>query len=248
MSANGSAAISGIEGKRWVADEVERWPLGRLVPYARNPRLHSKDQVARLVASMQRWGVTMPILVDEAGEIIAGHGRVMAAQKLAYPELPVLVARGWSEEDKKAYRIADNRLAELSTWDAPLLAAELAELKLVDFTLVNLMGYSSDELAELLAPVGELVEDETRSALLELVKVTIEEPRHNVHRGDHFFVLERHHLICASVISGWPCLSKAATSGSHGCLWKPSYNCSGGGALSTSSLPAASPASMTCGS
>jgi len=124
-----------------VADQVERRPIEALVPYARNARVHSDDQVARIAASMERWGVTMPILVDETGEIIAGHGRVMAARKLAYAELPVLVAQGWSDEDKRAYRIADNRLAELSSWDRTLLAVELGTLKASEFDL-ELIGYS----------------------------------------------------------------------------------------------------------
>jgi hypothetical protein len=165
---------------------------------------------------MERWGVTMPILVDEAGEIIAGHGRVLAAQKLEYTELPVLVARGWSDEDKKAYRIADNRLGELSTWDGALLAAELAELNVGDFDL-ELMGYSSKDLSELLAPVGDLVEDENKSALLQLTNVTIEDPRHEVHHGDHYVLAERHHLICASVISDWPKWSKLLVDGALFC-------------------------------
>jgi ParB-like nuclease domain len=93
--------------------------------------------------------VTMPILVDEDGEIIAGHGRVMAAEKLGYAELPVLVARGWSDEEKKAYRIADNRLSELSSWDTALLAAELSDLGAADFDL-SLVGYSTDDLANMM--------------------------------------------------------------------------------------------------
>jgi hypothetical protein len=195
------AALNG--GAKWVADQVERWPVARLVPYARNARVHSKDHVGRIAASMKRWGVTMPILVDQAGEIIAGHGRVLAAQKLGYTELPVLVARGWSEEDRRAYRIADNRLAELSSWDSAVLAVELAELNAGNFDL-GLIGYSTQELAELLTSVNDLVEDETKSALLELVNVTIGEPRHQVQRGDHYVLADRHHLICTSVISGWP--------------------------------------------
>jgi hypothetical protein len=203
-------------GAGWVADQVERWPVGRLAPYARNPRVHTKEHVGRLAASMERWGVTMPILVDEAGEIIAGHGRVLAAQSLSYAELPVLVARGWSDADKKAYRIADNRLGELSTWDGALLAAELAELNVGDFDL-ELMGYSAKDLSELLAPVGDLVADENKSALLELVNVTVGDPSHKVQEGEHYVLSERHHLICASVISGWPKWSPLLTEGALFC-------------------------------
>ena len=88
----GSASNAG-----WPADHVERWPIDRLVPYARNARTHSDGQVAQIAASIAEWGWTMPVLVDEAGMLIAGHGRVLAARKLALAEVPVMVARGWSE-------------------------------------------------------------------------------------------------------------------------------------------------------
>jgi hypothetical protein len=209
-------AVAGrVNGVRWVADQVERWELKQLVPYARNARVHSVQQVGRIVESMKRWGVTMPVLVDEAGEIIAGHGRVMAAQKLGYAELPVLVARGWSDEDKKAYRIADNRLGELSTWDNELLALELSDLQAMNVDL-GLVGYSEEDLTELLMP-DQVMDHASKSALLELVQVTIEEPRHQVQRGEHYVLAERHHLFCASVISDWSKWSKLLTDGALFC-------------------------------
>lgn len=190
-----------VNGVRWVADQVERWAVDKLIPYARNARLHSKQQVGRIADSMKRWGVTMPILVDEAGEIIAGHGRVMAAKKLGLQELPVLVARGWSSEDKRAYRIADNRLGELSTWDTAVLGSELTQLNALDYDL-TLVGYTEEEQAELLTAEDDLL-DENKSRLLELVNITIAEPRHQVERGDHYVLADRHHLLCLSVFSDW---------------------------------------------
>ncbi len=95
----------------WPADKVERWTISRLVPYARNARTHSDAQVAQIAASIREWGWTTPILVDEAGGLIAGHGRVMAARQLGITEVPVVVARGWSEAQKRAYILADNKLA-----------------------------------------------------------------------------------------------------------------------------------------
>src|SRR5829696_9263294 len=80
----------------WPADRVERWPIGRLVPYARNARTHSDAQVGQIAASIREWGWTNPVLVDEEGTIIAGHGRVMAAHRLGLAEVPAMVARGWS--------------------------------------------------------------------------------------------------------------------------------------------------------
>jgi ParB-like chromosome segregation protein Spo0J len=86
----------------WPADHVERWPIARLVPYARNARTHSDAQVAQLAASIREWGWTVPVLVDEAGMLIAGHGRILAARQLGLVEAPVMVARGWSEAQKRA--------------------------------------------------------------------------------------------------------------------------------------------------
>src|SRR5437764_1498098 len=94
----------------WPADRVERWALDRLIPYARNARQHSDAQVGQIAASIREWGWTIPILADEDGGLIAGHGRVLAARKLGLAEVPVMVARGWSEAQKRAYILADNKL------------------------------------------------------------------------------------------------------------------------------------------
>src|SRR5690606_22386104 len=96
----------------WPADKVERRPIDKLVPYARNSRTHSEEQIAQIAASMREWGWTNPVLVDEDGGIIAGHARLLAARKLGLEEAPVMVAKGWSEAQKRAYIIADNKLAE----------------------------------------------------------------------------------------------------------------------------------------
>jgi ParB-like chromosome segregation protein Spo0J len=86
--------------RAWPADEVERWPIERLIPYANNPRLHSGADIDILVASIRTWGWTNPVLVDERGVLIAGHGRVAAAARLGLKTIPVTVARGWSDEEK----------------------------------------------------------------------------------------------------------------------------------------------------
>src|ERR1700704_5939608 len=83
--------------EQWPADRVERWPVAKLVPNARNARTHSDEQVAQLAASIEEWGWTIPVLVDEVGSIIAGHGRVMAAHRLGIEDVPVMVPAGWSE-------------------------------------------------------------------------------------------------------------------------------------------------------
>lgn len=134
---------------QWPADQVERWPLSRIIPDARNARTHSDEQIAQIAASMREWGWTNPLLVDENGSLIAGHGRVLAARLLEIPEAPVMVARGWTEAQKRAYIIADNKLALNAGWDEDLLAVEIAGLSGMDFD-VSLLGFSDEEMRGLL--------------------------------------------------------------------------------------------------
>ena len=108
----------------WPADKVERWPVAKLIPYARNARTHSDAQVDQIAASIREWGWTVPVLVGEDNTLIAGHGRVLAARKLRIAEVPVMVAVGWSEAQKKAYAIADNKLTLNGGWDEELLGLE----------------------------------------------------------------------------------------------------------------------------
>lgn len=134
----------------WPADKVERRSIASLIPYARNARTHSPDQVDQIAASIREWGWTVPVLVDEEGGLIAGHGRVMAAKKLGLKDIPVMVAGGWSEAQKRAYVLADNKLALNAGWDNELLRVELEGLKELDFNL-DLTGFGLDELATILA-------------------------------------------------------------------------------------------------
>lgn len=119
----------------WPADQVERWPIERLIPYANNPRLHSEADLDKLVASIRKWGWTIPVLVGEDDTPIAGELRVAAGAELKLPSIPVIVARGWSEEEKQAYRLADNELAARASWDTDLLHNELRLLQLTVSTL-----------------------------------------------------------------------------------------------------------------
>jgi DNA modification methylase len=135
----------------WPADKVERRALKTLIPYAKNARTHSTEQVAQIAASMKEWGWTNPVLVDEGGEIIAGHGRVLAAGQLGFSDVPVMVAEGWSEAQKRAYALADNQLALNAGWDFDTLADELRGLKDWEFDL-SLLGFS--DLDALLARDG----------------------------------------------------------------------------------------------
>jgi len=133
----------------WPADKVERWPVAKLVPNARNARTHSDEQVTQLAASIEEFGWTIPVLVDEAGGIIAGHGRILAAHRLGIEDVPVMVAAGWSDAKKRAYMLADNKLALNGEWDLERLAIEIAELRASDFD-ISLIGFSVSEIDDLL--------------------------------------------------------------------------------------------------
>lgn len=133
----------------WPADQVERRPLTDLIPYAQNARMHSPEQVKQIVASIQEWGWTNPVLIDENGQIIAGHGRVLAAQKLKIADVPVMVARGWTETQKRAYVLADNQLALNGSWDEAILRLELDDLKVAGADL-DLIGFSEKDMLRLL--------------------------------------------------------------------------------------------------
>jgi len=146
------------------ADKVEKWAIDKLIPYARNARTHSDEQVAQIAASIKEWGWTTPVLVDEDGGIIAGHGRTLAAQKLKMTEVPVMVARGWSDAKKRAYVIADNRLALNAGWDNEMLALELAEIGELGFDL-DLTGFTANDIAALQTPDFEPGTEEDQSNL-----------------------------------------------------------------------------------
>ena len=133
----------------WPAHKVFMRPVADLIPYARNARQHSEAQVAQIAASMQEFGWTIPCLIDERDGLIAGHGRIMAARKLGIDQVPVMVAKGWSEAKKRAYVIADNKLALNADWDRDVLSLELGDLDALGFDLA-LTGFGGDELAGLM--------------------------------------------------------------------------------------------------
>jgi hypothetical protein len=137
-----------------MARRIELWPVERLVPYARNARTHSADQVAQIAASIAEFGFVNPILVDSRDGIVAGHGRLLAARKLGLTEVPVIVLDHLSETQRRAYVLADNRLALNAGWDEEVLAAELAALETDGFDL-GLIGFSEHELADLIADSAE---------------------------------------------------------------------------------------------
>lgn len=135
---------------QWPADKVERRAVADLVPYARNARTHSDEQVGQIAASIKEWGWTVPVLVDEDGGIIAGHGRIMAAQKLSIDDVPCMVAGGWTEAQKRAYVLADNKLTLNGGWNDELLKLELKDLDEMGLD-ITLTGFSLDEMSDLFA-------------------------------------------------------------------------------------------------
>jgi ParB-like chromosome segregation protein Spo0J len=154
MTSFASRAAAASPTRPWPAKRVEQWPIERLTPYANNPRLHSAADIDRIAASILKWGWTNSVLVDENGVLIAGHGRVAAAAKLGLTiPIPVIVAQGWSEEEKQACRLADNELAARGSWDLDLLRGELGDLKFSGFDLA-LTGFEPDRLDEILAGLG----------------------------------------------------------------------------------------------
>ena len=132
---------------------IERISIDRLIPYARNSRTHSDAQVAQIAASIREFGFTNPVLIDADDGIIAGHGRVLAGRKLNLSEVPCIRLSYLTEAQKRAYVIADNKLALNASWDAQMLSAEMSDLKGLGFDL-DLIGFSSDEVAALLAKAG----------------------------------------------------------------------------------------------
>jgi ParB-like chromosome segregation protein Spo0J len=131
------------------APKLEQIETASLVPYARNARTHSDEQVAQIMASIREFGFTNPVLIDNDGGIIAGHGRVLAATRMELEHVPCLRLSHLTEAQKRAYVIADNQLALNSGWDSEMLSVELSDLHADDFDL-GLLGFDPDELADLL--------------------------------------------------------------------------------------------------
>lgn len=168
---------------------IEHLALDALIPYARNSRTHSDEQVGQVAASIREFGFTNPVLIDAEGGIIAGHGRVMAARKLGLAEVPCIRLAHLSEAQKRAYVIADNKLALNAGWDEQMLALEFKDLQAMDFDL-ELTGFGLGDIDELLAeldatPEGATDADETPPVQAEAVSKP----------GD-VWVLGKHRIMC----------------------------------------------------
>jgi len=173
----------------WLADKIEQWPTAKLLPYARNARTHSDDQVAQIAASIAEFGFTNPILAGSDGVIVAGHGRLAAAQKLGLEVVPVVVLDHLTPTQRRALVIADNRIAENAGWDDAMLRVEIAALQDDAFDL-TLTGFDADALAELMAGDEPDAEGETDDdAVPEVSETPVSRP------GD-VWLLGGHRLLC----------------------------------------------------
>jgi DNA modification methylase len=180
---------SQVPGLVALAERIELWSIDRLRPYERNPRTHSDEQVDQIAASMVEFGWTNPVLVDEQGGILAGHGRLLAARKLGLAEVPVIRFEHLSEAQKRAYLIADNQLALQAGWSEELLAAELAWLRDERFDL-DLIGFDASELERWLTLAdGESGSDDAEDEVPEPPVDPVSKP------GD-LWVLGNHRLLC----------------------------------------------------
>jgi DNA modification methylase len=169
------------------ATKIEWQSVDKLIPYAKNARTHSDEQVAQIAGSIKEFGFNNPVLVDKDNSIIAGHGRLMAARKLGMDKVPVVQLGHMTEAQRKAYVLADNRIALNSGWDTGMLSLELQDLK--DDIDLSLLGFDPDELDALLNPIEETegLTDE------DAVPDVPEEPKTKL--GD-IYILGNHRLMC----------------------------------------------------
>ena len=170
-----------------LADSIELKSVEELIPYSNNSRTHSEAQIAQIANSIIEFGFTNPILIDGHLGIIAGHGRLMAAKKLNIPHVPVVILDHLSDAQKRAYIIADNKLAENAGWDEEILANELADLKDENFNL-DLIGFEDQELEKLFNNLNESEDDEETSL------PEIEE--NPISRSGDIWILGNHKVIC----------------------------------------------------
>lgn len=168
--------------------EIRMVAIDALIPYARNARTHSDAQVAQIAASIVEYGWTNPILTDGTKGVIAGHGRLMAARKLGVKEVPVIELAHLTPEQKKAYILADNRIAENAGWDQELLKLEMSELQELDYDL-SLIGFSQDEL-------DVLFEDQEESGGLTEDDAIPDVPIDPVSKLGDLWILGNHRLLC----------------------------------------------------
>lgn len=171
---------------KFAPETIETVAVSELKPYERNPRTHSDDQVGKIAASMMEFGWTVPIMIDDENEIIAGHGRVMAAQRLGVQSVPAIRLRHLTPEQIAALRIADNQITILGDWDMPLLSAETQNLGNLGFDL-DILGFDNALLSRLLTTNGDGLTDPDDAP---------EITEHVVSQTGDLWLLDKHRMLC----------------------------------------------------
>ena len=169
--------------------QIEQWQIDRLIPYIRNARTHSDEQIAQVAASIVEFGWTNPILVGADGVIIAGHARLLAARKLQMNEVPVIVLGHLSETQRRALIIADNKLALNAGWDDDMLRVEIESLKEDAFDL-ELVGFTDEEIEAILAGGEQTVAGKTDEDAVPETQVDV------VSAPGDLWVMGNHRLLC----------------------------------------------------
>jgi DNA modification methylase len=177
---------------------VESIPLDRVLPYAANARTHPDEQITQIAASIAEFGFNVPVLLDDAGVLIAGHGRVLAARRLGLDAVPALRLGHLSPAQARAYRLADNQIALNSGWDESLLAAELRALR-TDAVDLGLLGFDQTTLDRLLAETGIALDDASAAEAAD--QPAPEPPAEPVTRPGDLWLLGRHRLLCGDATS-----------------------------------------------
>ena len=172
-------------------DKVEYWPIDKIVPYAKNARIHNNDQINQLIKSIEEFGFINPILVSGDHTIIAGHGRLIAAKTIGYEKVPVILLDHLSSEQQRALIIADNKIAENAGWDEEILKLELADLDELGFD-INVLGFDAREIDELLIDCG--IDEENNEKFNEVP----EGNKWPVSRLGDVWILGKHRLLCGN--------------------------------------------------
>ena len=200
-------------------DAIEHLPTDTLVPYARNSRTHSPEQITALTRSMAQFGFTNPVLIDGQNTIIAGHGRVMAAQALGLPAVPCIRLTHLSDAQRRAYVIADNKLAEQAGWDMATLAREVEDLTAEGFD-IDLLGFGDDELAEIL---GQPKDPDTGVNGSNIDDAPDLQPA-PTSQLDDVWVLGQHRVVCGDSTSASNLQKLLKGGGADMCWTDPPYN------------------------
>ena len=178
-------------------DSIEHLPTDALVPYARNSRTHSPEQVAQIAASIKEFGFTNPVLIDANNTLIAGHGRVMAAQSIGLLTVPAIRLAHLTDAQRRAYVIADNKLAENAGWDMATLAREVEDLQADGFNL-DLLGFDDDELSGLLGTTNK--DPDTGADGSNIDDAPDVRPEPTTKTGD-LWILGQHRVVCGDSTS-----------------------------------------------